>query len=342
MHFYSYLVDKKLEKCTGSDLEAIVAGCFRRHKLWGEASSVRVRSFRDAGHQDPTVMLPGGRWAIVFSLADGNALAVDLHSHEHRSCDLFRLEDRPVDVRMVVQTQEAGCCTEVNMAVLSTYADDPVDHIQIWHIEPSYDSKTGLVLGLQATLLSSFSGGPRSMATNHTLSGCFLAYLSYSQDYRVDYTVAIDWAKANGRGDNDKIPKHFLPLIGHQHEHESPRPRVGETLINFHLRSDRISFILGIFPSPKRHATYAFGGPLWLRTMGSALHSTRPSFLRQSCRCTTHLPSSRRRPKFRCLTRTTTVQDVLPSFPSPGKGSLYTCWWLWVLSICLRLQGRWN
>ena len=264
MKIYSYLLDKKLEMCTGSDLEAIVAGCLGRHKLWGDPSSLRVRKFRDAGYRDPTIILPGGRWAIMFSMSAGNAVAVDLHSHEQRSSNLFRPEKRPMEVQVVLQTLEAGFCTHIKMATVSTYADDLDDRVQIWLIEPSYDN-AGHVHGLKAKLLSSFSGGPCRKAKCHSLSGPFLALLFHSDDIQQVYAVVIDWEKADGAVDYGKIQKHVLPLTGRRLAHT----RVGEILINHEIHSDR--FGLGTLSSPERHAAHGFSVPSWLRTMGSML-----------------------------------------------------------------------
>lgn len=214
MDLYSYLVDKKLEMSTSSDLEAIVTNCLIRQRRWGDPSYVRARRLQCQDFpKGPVVIIPGGRWAIAFA-SSGDASAVDLHTPDHRSSILFRnySEVEPTAIAAAVQTPEAGFQTSLKMAV--SYMSSGMVYIRIWHICPLYDS-AGHVDGLKAELLSSFSGGPHPFTLYHSISGSFLGYFNFlSGGPGRSYGVMIDWEKADGEEDHDKIPKHIIPLHG--------------------------------------------------------------------------------------------------------------------------------
>ena len=216
MDLYSYLVDKKLDMCTGSGLEAIVTDCLRRHTLWGDPSSLRLRNNVNIGRKnDPMTILPGGRWAIVFS-DSGEAFVLDLH---HPSGDTFQrtllsssaTSTPPRQLTAVVQTQEAGFQTELKMAVFSSAGSDE-HRIRVWLLRPLYDVVTGHVDGLKAELLSSFSGHPYSVQRFHSISGPFLGCAIRIEDTDKLYGVVIDWTKADGTEDWGTIPKYVLPF----------------------------------------------------------------------------------------------------------------------------------
>ena len=222
MDLYSYLVDKKLEMCTSSDLEAVITNCLRRHISWGDPSLSRVREIPVGPWRDgPLAVLPGGRWAIVFS-ESGEAFVLDLH---HPSGDTFQhtflfpsaTSTPPRELTPVVQTQEAGFQTALKMAVFSSAGSDE-HRIQVWLLQPLYDAVSGHVDGLKAELLSSFAGHPHphSELLHHSISGSFLGCVVAIPDcdeyYDEEYGVLIDWTKAHGIEDWEAIPKYVLPF----------------------------------------------------------------------------------------------------------------------------------
>ena len=211
MDLYSFLVDKKLELCTSSDLEAIVVNCLRKHKVWGDPSLLRRRELVGVPGRGPVLIVPGGRWAITFDDTE-NVVAFDLH---HLDRPFFVLCSRspggvPWDIEATLQTQEAGVQDELKLAI---YSRDRASraHIEVWLIQPSYDGN-GQVDGLKSKRLSSFTccllERPRSFA----ISGSFVSFV-----YRIRVgqsvaggAVAIDWAEADGQDDFAKCQKHAL------------------------------------------------------------------------------------------------------------------------------------
>jgi len=204
MNLHSFLVDKKLETCTGPDIEDIVVGCLRRHKHWGDPSSVRVRELCNISDQEQIFFLPGGRWAIMFSRT-GDAVAVDLHTPDLSSFHLF--PSYPGfwygTVQAAVQTQEAGFQTELKMAVYSESRNGA--RIQVWLIHPLYDT-AGQVNGLTADCVSSFAVDIKPEPSLLSISGSFVGYLSRPEDEMEASAVLINWEEANGQEDFHKIP----------------------------------------------------------------------------------------------------------------------------------------
>ena len=144
----------------------------------------------------PIVILPGGRWAIMFAY-NGDALAIDLHTPDHRYSLLFRDCTeicQPIHITAVLQTPETGFHTQLKMGVFSTCSDGDV-RVQVWLIQLSYDA-VGHVGGLTAALLSSFSGGFCSVTMRHSLSGSFLGYLFQPEGSWRVYAVTIDLGKS--------------------------------------------------------------------------------------------------------------------------------------------------
>ena len=244
MDLNSFFVDKKLEMCTSSDLEAIVTDCIRRYEVWGDPSLLRRRISGGVPGKGPLLIVPGGRWAITFD--DGeNVIALDLHQVDRPS---FLLCPRtpggvPRNIEATLQTQEAGLQDELKLAI---YSKDEAEkaRIEVWLILSSYDAD-GQVDGLQSKKLSSFACVWQEFWCTISISSSFVAfsYKSWVDGLASVRVMAIEWVKANGQDDFAKIQKHIL------RSDDLRRCSVSEI---FNLPSLSYYFI-DTLPSPQRH-----------------------------------------------------------------------------------------